>query len=236
MANKTDLLTTGSWQGRPCFVVGGGPSLLGFDFNRLKGSLTIGVNRAFEFFSPTVLLAIDARFFRWVYDGKYGADALLKIIAYDGIKVGIRISDPHVPDVREVRALGVSGPVVPIEQGVYHGNNSGYSAVALALALGADPVYLLGVDLRYDGERSHFHDGHPERTKERELYRKCFAPFLALAGTPEGRRVKVVNLDGTRPPFSHLAECFDVVGFPRSPGGRPIARLFRNIKKSWRLA
>ena len=226
MANKADLLTTGCWQGRPCFVVGGGPSLRGFDFDRLKGSLTIGVNRAFEFFTPTILLAIDARFYRWVYEGKYGEEALLKIVAYKGIKAGIRISDRHVPGVREIRSLGVSGPVVPIEQGIYHGNNSGYSAVALALALGAGPVYLLGLDFRYDGERTHFHDGHPERTQERELVRKCLPHFEKLAASRDGRRCRVLNTEWPLPPSSRLVPLFGHVEI------EAISRSFSHKKSS----
>ena len=34
------LLEDGAWAGRRCFIVGGGPSLKGFDFRRLKGELT----------------------------------------------------------------------------------------------------------------------------------------------------------------------------------------------------
>jgi hypothetical protein len=134
---KTDLLLSGSWYGRSCFVVGGGPSLRHFDFRKLRGKLTIGVNRAFEFFDPTILLALDARFYERVLDGKYGPEAAGKFIAYNGIKVGIHISKAHIPGVREIQSLGTVGPIVPMEQGIYHGNNSGYSAIALALALGA---------------------------------------------------------------------------------------------------
>jgi hypothetical protein len=218
MTNReADLLTAASIKGRPCFVIGGGPSLRGFDFELLRGELSIGVNRAFEFFTPTILLAIDARFYRWVYEGKYGEEALRKLAAFKGIKVGVRMSAAHVPGVVEIKSLGARGPIVPVEQGIYHGNNSGYSAVALALALGADPVYVLGIDLRYagpeDAKVSHFHDGHPERTLERELRNKCLPGFVALAGSPEGRRVKVIN-PGPGPIFSLLGDYFEVIPFP----------------------
>lgn len=216
MDQKEDLLTGRTWNGRPCFVIGGGPSLRAFDFNRLNGSLTIGTNRSFEFYSSTVLLAIDARFFRWVYQGKYGPGAIMKLDAYEGIKVGIRISQPHLPGVREIKALGVSGPIVPIEEGIYHGNNSGYSAVALALALGADPVYVLGIDLRYDGRQTHFHSGHSERTPERMLLIKCLPSFIDLSKTAEGKRVKIVNPEYPARSFSHLSHMtdFETIPFP----------------------
>lgn len=209
---KTDLLVSGSWRGRSCFVIGGGPSLRGFNFDSLKGKLTIGTNRAFEFFDPTILLAIDERFYRWVYDGKYGEDARRKLFNYTGLKVGIRISAPHVQGVHEIKSLGVSGPIMPIEEGIYHGNNSGYSAVALALALGAAPVYVMGIDLRYDGETSHFHEGHPDRTRERNLISKCTRHFEDLARCPDGiMGVKIVNLQWPERNFSKLAGLFDQV-------------------------
>lgn len=208
---KTDLLLSGSWHGRPCFVVGGGPSLRHFDFKRLDGALTIGVNRAYEFFSPTALLAIDVRFYEDVLAAKYGEDALEKFNAYKGIKVGVRICRAHPAGVREIQSLGVAGPVVSIKQGIYHGNNSGFSAVVLALALGADPVVMLGIDLRYDGETSHHHDGHPEKTSERQLFIKCIQPFVDLSRTAAGRRVRLFNPDWPQPPFSRLADFFEEI-------------------------
>jgi len=210
---KADLLASGSWIGHSCFVVGGGPSLRHFNFAQLNGKLTIGTNRAYEFFSPTVLLAIDARFYQWVLEGKYGREAENKLACYKGIKVGIRICHKHIPGVQEIKSLGESGPIIPIERGIYHGNNSGYSAVALALALGADPVYILGIDLRYNGDHTHHHDGHPERTSEKQLFKKCINPFIKLSTTIEGKRIRLINPEWPAPPFSRLSDYFDTIPF-----------------------
>lgn len=211
---KTDLLLSGSWHGRSCFVVGGGPSLRHFDFSKLRGKLTIGVNRAFEFFDPTILLALDARFYERVRDGVYGPETMMKFLEFKGLKVGVHISKVHIPGVREIQSLGAAGPIVPIERGIYHGNNSGYSAIALALALGASPVYVLGIDMRYDGEMTHHHGGHPERTPEKDLIKKCLPHFEALAKRDIGMLVKIVNPSWPAAPFSRLAGIFDTVPFP----------------------
>jgi hypothetical protein len=208
---KADLLATGSWHGQSCFVVGGGPSLRHFDFKRLDGALTIGTNRAYEFFTPTIMLAIDARFYEDIYAGKYNEGALRKLNAFNGPKVGIYICKHHPPGVTEIKSLGVSGPIMPIERGIFHGNNSGYSAVALALALGANPVYVMGIDLRYDGEIMHHHDGHPEKTSEKQLFTKCIDPFINLSRMPEGRRVKLFNPEWPQTIFSRLGEYFQQV-------------------------
>lgn len=218
MINIMNLLWTGKWSCRSCFIIGGGPSLYGFNFSKLDGCLTIGTNRVFEYFDPTILLAIDERFYRWVNEEKYGKLALSKFLAYKGIKVGVRINKPHIAGTYEVKGLGVSGPILPVEQGIYHGNNSGYSAVALALALGAETVYLLGVDMRYDGKMTHFHTGHPEYTQERELVKKCVPVFENLSKSEAGKRVKVINTAWPDPPFSRLARYFEVVPFPKLEG------------------
>lgn len=230
MTNETSI-TTGCWRGRSCFVVGGGPSLRSFDFKLLDDRLTIGVNRAFEFFDPTILLALDARFYEWVMAGKYGDKAKWQFEIFKGVKVGIRVSRPHPVGVREIKSLGVKGPIVPVEEGIYHGNNSGYSAVALALALGANPVYVLGIDMRYDGDRSHHHDGHPELTPERELQRKCIGNFKALSMLPEAYRVRFVNLSWPEENFSAVAEFFYQVPFPKKQEPRPL-----NFKSSEALS
>lgn len=212
MSNITGLLESGSWAGRSCYVVGGGPSLRGFDFERIQGKLSIGVNRAYEYCDPTILLALDARFYRWIYEGKYGEGAIRKIEAFKGTKAGIRVSRDHIPGIIQIKGLGVSGPIVPIEEGLYHGNNSGYAAVALALALGASPVYVLGIDLRYDGDVTHFHEGHPEKTREIDLFKKCLGPFEDLSRTPIGlTSVKLVNLQWPERNFSRISGLFDEV-------------------------
>ena len=33
-----------AWAGHPAFIIGGGTSLQGFDFTRLAGEFTIGIN------------------------------------------------------------------------------------------------------------------------------------------------------------------------------------------------
>jgi hypothetical protein len=206
-----EKLMTGCWHGQPCFVIGGGPSLRGFNFDLLNGQLTIGTNRVFEFFSPTILLAIDARFWEWVNNGSYGRETENKLAWYKGIKAGIKIHKPHMPGVIEIQSCGPNGPIIPIERGIYHGNNSGYSAVALALALGADPVYVMGIDLRYDGDVTHFHDGHPEKTPEKQLHDKCLQPFIDLSHTPEGMAIRLVNLQWPGENFSLLSGLFPSV-------------------------
>jgi len=67
-----DFLPDGAWTGRRCFIIGGGPSLKGFNFSRLKGELVIGINRAFEFCDCDIIFAMDAQVHTYIMSGKFG--------------------------------------------------------------------------------------------------------------------------------------------------------------------
>lgn len=67
------------------------------------------------------------------------------------------------------------------------GLNSGYQALGLAIAAGAARVVLLGYDMHFDGDRDHWHAGHPVRVGEgmyRDVYAKFFNKLAPLLATP----------------------------------------------------
>jgi hypothetical protein len=152
-----EVLPDGSWSGGPCFIVGGGPSLEGFDWDLLKSKRTIGINRAYEVFDPTMIFSMDTSYLNRIYRGEYGQDALERFKASRSLKVWlIRADSPiSLPDgillvkhwmnyKESLRAFSPS-----LCEGIGHGNNSGYAALNLACCLGANPVYLLGFDMRH---------------------------------------------------------------------------------------
>ena len=204
-----DVLPGGSWAGKPAFVIGGGPSLIGFDWRRLKGQLTIGVNRAFEQFDPTILFAMDGRFLRWLLQGAYGPEALAKFKTFPGLKVWLLTHTARLPaDVLVVPVLknysySLDNISWRLEDGIAHGNNSGFAAFNLALCLGANPIYLLGFDFKHRAiigpggertERSHFHEGHPIKTPPDKTmsYKR---PFEKHAAEIKAKGIRVVNLN-----------------------------------------
>ena len=67
----SEVLPAGCWSDGPAFIVGGGPSLKGFDWKRLEGLRTIGINLAFYYFDPTIAFAMDTRFLHWILVGRY---------------------------------------------------------------------------------------------------------------------------------------------------------------------
>mgnify|MGYP002682074433 CR=1 FL=1 len=83
----------GAWKGQRCFIVGGGPSLKGFDFGRLRGERVIAINRAFEA-CPTadIMFAMDPRLYDWITSGQLGDEARARFDSFAGIKAWMLIS------------------------------------------------------------------------------------------------------------------------------------------------
>jgi len=185
-----EVLPDGSWKGRPCVIVGGGPSLRDFDFSLLRGWRTIGINRAFERFEPTIIFSMDTRFLNWLQGGKYdrlpdGRGAYEKFLQARSYKVWLATYTLRLPDgffiipvlhnyQHGLRAFGTS-----LREGIGHGNNSGYAALNLAVCLGADPIYLLGFDCKHSDGQSHWHSGHPLVQREQTV--KSFVKYFERA-------------------------------------------------------
>lgn len=203
-------LTDNIWAGRRCFVIGGGPSLSGFDWSQLDGELTIGTNRVFEFYMPSIISTVDRRYLVWIMEGKYGEEAKRKIL---GTSTPIVLTkpknsqEPPFDDIMELDALGFDGLPGALKDGLYTGRNSGYAAINLAVALGCKEIYLLGFDMHgEDGKQAHFHDGHPI-TKADDVYADKFLPhFDKLAPLLKERGIRVVNCapDSALVCFEHM--------------------------------
>ena len=202
-----DVLPDNSWKRKPCFIVGGGPSLSGFDFRKLRGERTIGINLAFRDFCPMIAFSMDRRFFLWVRSHKYGKDVTDRFIDFPNYRVWLNTKPSvysypeliYTVPVYESYSAGHWAFPFSMSDGLGHGNNSGYAALNLAVCLGANPIYLLGFDMKHseneDGsKKTHYHDGHPkeQQTREVESYPQYFeriAPILLK------KRVRVINLN-----------------------------------------
>jgi hypothetical protein len=202
-----NVIPDGAWDGRRCFIVGGGPSLKGFDWSLLKGELTIAVNRSFEYFDPTILFSADPRFWRWCWDGSLGAKTTALFNKFKGTKVGVDNTLVFPASVKTVKGAAQWG--WSLADGIATGGNSGYAALNLAVCLQADPIYLLGFDMEgKDGEQAWFHDGYPTKNSGR-VYAEYAEVFSMRAQSLKERGVRVVNLN----PASKL-DCFEFGEFP----------------------
>lgn len=154
MRHKLDNL----YDGLPIFVISTGTSLRGFDFSRLDGQITIGLNRVIEYYHPSVLHMID------VTAHKTHAKALSN---YNGMIIaGEGAAPPSHMNVfqikRNVDTFELSGNMTTLSRKVgrsfsdgLFGGGAGCTALHTAILLGGNPIYLLGYDY-YQNNGTHF--------------------------------------------------------------------------------
>jgi len=183
-------LTDGEWAGEPCFIIGGGASLKGFDFERLRGKgRIIAINRAYEHVPfADIHFFMDNRYYKRVQ-----AEAAWQ--TFPGRKVYLNVSGyPVSGDVISIPTVGRTGLSKSVSAGLYHGNNSGVGAIGLAYCLGANPIYLLGFDCNKQDGASHFHDGYGAPTSDHTL--EGFVKDIgALAQLLKQAGARVINLN-----------------------------------------
>ena len=184
----TELLTSDVWKGRRCFLVAGGPSLANFDFHILDGEKTIGINRMLELYNFTLSYSMDVKLCEQLeqklIDKHDNSNALSKWHNFPNPKIFLTPFSMHnfgrgVYLVRRILEDTVS---FNLNTGIFGGSNSGFGALALAVALGANPIYLLGYDMQVSEEKTHAHTGYPKQTLSRlqgklDKYKESFIRF-----------------------------------------------------------
>ena len=227
------VLTDNAWSGSPCFVIGGGPSLRGFDFDRLKGrGRVIAVNAAFRFVPwADAFYTEDAHtiFELWINEPAWKEFAGLKVIhARSNSVLAQRLRDTHDPKLVLVQAKRKDKfwSESLERDGIGTSSNSSVGAVNLADVLGCNPIYLLGMDCRSapeDKNKTHFHaeypDKHPFKIGKGQFdnFRRDWELWVAPHLRRRGRTVvNVVN-----------PECESTVScFPK----RTLAEVFEHFK------
>lgn len=182
------------FEGQPCIIVAGGPSLIGFDFSRLKGRNVIAINRAHEFIpDATVLWWTD-----WLFWCRH-KEALLAHAAPWKATSTFDYPEDQLPPVHRYVFTGLKG-FDPRPGFLRHGNNSTYAAMHLAAHLGSSLEILLGVDMQHGPKTkeqrkgaSHFHSGHGWTHDEKSLKELMLPYFETLAPGLAERGVAVLN-------------------------------------------
>lgn len=182
--------------GDAVYIVGGGTSLKGFNFELLRDKTVIAVNKAFLHLPfAQVLYWSDTRFFEW--HGK-------EISSFQGIKVTCR-PQPKRGDIINLLNTGKTG-LETMSYGLRDGGNSGYAAINLAYHLGAKKIILLGFDMQTNGKETHWHEGYTSTADNSAMERLMIPNFDSLVEPLEKRKVKVYNAS----PMSKLT-CFDKI-------------------------
>lgn len=146
----SDIFRYNQFQGKRCFVIGGGASLRGFDFSQLKDEYTIGINKINQVFHPWVLFSWDRVIYNW-----YQTQLIKSIV------VMVDVSNSIMDRVFFVRSAGSFGIPTEIDR-IFIGTHTGYASINFAIALGFSPIYLLGFDYKPTEGKYHVTDdwGH----------------------------------------------------------------------------
>jgi hypothetical protein len=148
------------WDDAPVFIVGGGPSLFGFDFKRIAGKRhIIAVNQAMFDVHAECAVTVDHAFVRnRVYDLKHYAKfrPLYISIGNDPQKLGL----PDIDDAIYIKSEFLPG--LSEDPSMLHkGSTSGYAALGIAALKKAKLVILLGFDYSVTPDRHHYHNQYP---------------------------------------------------------------------------
>lgn len=219
------------FKGQTVFVVASGPSLTQEIAGRLKGRRVIVVNSSCTLMRWSDVHPLDAPLLYFTDSGWY-ADRRELVANWPGLVVSMarlaarELNAPGVPTYcgrpRILRVKGIGAPPFPPRvggrpgfpplgsPGVQQGRNSGNTAVALAIAMGAARVGLVGFDCRVVAGREHFHSEYTG-PRDLSLYDNEFK--VAFDGWNEAAinsGVEILNLtDGsaiTEFPFADLDE------------------------------
>jgi uncharacterized Rossmann fold enzyme len=160
------------WTGADVFVIGGGPSLQGFDWGLLEGRKTIGCNSAFRLGPRRCSLCFfsDIHWFE-TYENElaaYGGRVVTHAEEFLGNRVPWVFCMQRAPSGLHRTSLGFGG-------------NSGCSAINLALLMGAARVFLLGFDCKLGKDRKPNWHEHVIDTPSDEVYLRFLEGFRDIA-------------------------------------------------------
>lgn len=184
-----------TWAGRTVVLLGGGPSLRGFDFTRLRGSgaVVVAINEA-ALSAPwaDACLTIDTVWLqrRSAFVARFSGEAIAIVPRATQLPPGATRLD------RDPEA-GLSFDA----RRVMTGGNSGFAALGLAMMRGAARIALLGYDMTGPG---HWHGGYDWRSRYGvRNYPQWSRAFRVLADEAAARGFEIVNFN----PHSAIA-CF----------------------------
>lgn len=160
----------GAWQGEPCYIVGGGPSLkdfisqIGLDF--LDGKHTIGINHIIEdYHNFEWFFFLDKRFLEKTTYDINNFNGRIFAQCTTGLKPSEKITIYHCNNER---------PTTNINNGLFSSNLSGLAALNLAILTGANPIYLLGYGngIKADYTNYHYKENYTGEVKKQERFNK----------------------------------------------------------------
>ncbi len=145
------------------FIIGGGESLIGFDFQKLSNLTTIAVNRAaLDVPNPTYSITADSNTFQKIQDGVFNNVNTTWVLVTNPDHCTMKFKNGLFKNIRTnyvynlfsvnmvIKNAGTDGIGFDFKD-FRTGYNSGFCAFQLAVLLGYTKIYLLGFDLNKGG-------------------------------------------------------------------------------------
>lgn len=176
------------WKDEPCFVVGCGESLKGFDLSLLDGMHTIGMNHVIEDYDKFEwFIFLDKRF--------------LEMTSYNMHRFKGRIFASNMTGLRPfdnwtVFKTNVKNVQTDLRKGLYHPHLTGLAALNLAVISGANPIYYMGQGQRRgaDPDSYHYKDGYTGANKTKEKMRKYRSAMNFYVDGFENYSDRIINV------------------------------------------
>ena len=175
------------WDNQDVFIIGGGKSLDGFDWKLLKNELTIGCNSAFRLGAEICKLCIfgDAKWFEVFQHDLRNYKGILFTNVYQLLKTKLNWiwTLPRKAYGLHKDALGWN-------------DNTGSSAINLALLLGAKRIFLLGFDMHLSKDGKPNWHNHQIQKPNPDAYAKFLKGFVKVAADLKLKfpDVEVINI------------------------------------------
>lgn len=179
------------------FVIGGGPSLMGFNWDVLKNKFVVGINRAYE-----VLPEAQVIYFT---DDDWWNTHKAALQKHKGYKVKGSLNPSKLGQSKLLHQFRLSGATgLDKTPGcLKHGSNSTYAVLNMLTQWGFKKIYLLGVDMKWKvvskggnkgNKKTHWHNGH-RRIDGESLYNRLTKNFNELAPLLKREGVEVINVN-----------------------------------------
>jgi uncharacterized Rossmann fold enzyme len=186
------------WEGQDVFIIGGGPSLKGFDWSLLKNEFTIGCNAAF-------LLGEQVSKICYFGDFDFFEKFKKQLESYKGVVFtsANKLLYSKVPYLWTLqrRARGL------YTDAIGWNDSTGASAINLALLLGAKRVYLLGFDMNLATNKdSNWHSHYKKKATIGSInsFKRAIESYLVKDLPIKFPGREVVN----------VSDCSQLKGFP----------------------
>lgn len=174
---------------KQCFIIGGGPSLKNFNWDLLDDKFTIAINNSYQVLpNANIIYFTDEP---WWKEHKNG------ILKHSGRKIKGSLPGKQInhPNVEEFVLVGEKGFEESKSNQLYHGRNSTYAAINFAVTyLGFKQIYLLGIDMKYQNKKTHWHKGH-SRIDPPTTYKGMIKNFNWLSNYAVKNKIKIINVN-----------------------------------------